>query len=128
SIGEATTTRVSEEGVLLVEDTALQPTATPTPTEEPTPTPSGEPTVTPTPTAGPTITPTATPTPTAGPTITPTSTPNRPSGGGGSGFGGYSSSGPVKTGDETPIALYLILFVAAGMLGVGGIMHKRRRG
>ena len=97
------------------------PTATPSvsPTATPTATPTVSPTITPTstPTVSPTITPTATPivspniTPTAAPTATTTVTPTvapttvpSPS---------PEPIAPPKTGDNTPLPIYLVMLVIA---------------
>ena len=97
------------------------PTATPSvsPTATPTATPTVSPTITPTstPTVSPTITPTATPivspniTPTAAPTATTTVTPtvapttvSSPS---------PEPIAPPKTGDNTPLPIYLVMLVIA---------------
>jgi pilin isopeptide linkage protein len=99
--------------------TPTEPTPTPT---EPTPTPT-EPTPTPT---EPTPTPAElTPTPTTELTPTPASTggtPQNPSGGTPSGSGTTS----VKTGDETPIGLYVFMLVVfAGVILL--VITARRR-
>lgn len=83
-------------------------------TPETTPTPTPEPTVTPTltPTVTPTLTPTATPTPR--PTATPA--PSTPK----------SGSAPVKTGDDSPIGMYILIFAAAAGIAVFAVVRRRK--
>ena len=73
---------------------------------------------------------------TATPTPTPNKTPSygggsgvKTSGGGSSGTIGSSNGGKVKTGDDTPIMLWMIilLLAAAGIAGTGIYIGRRRR-
>ena len=59
-------------------------------------------------------------TPTPAPSITPGSdTP-------GSSSGGISGSSPVKTGDRTPVGLFIGLFAAAAVIA-GAVVYLKRR-
>ena len=61
-----------------------------------------------------------TPTPTPAPSTTPGSdTP-------GSSSGGISGSSPVKTGDSTPVGLFIGLFAAAAVI-TGAVVYLKRR-
>ena len=75
-------------------------------------TPSPSPSTTPSPTPEPSVTPS--PTPTATPSPTPSPTPTAP----------YT---PPKTGDESPMALWLALLAASAVL-LGWSLRKRKHG
>lgn len=83
---------------------------TPSPSPSTTPSPTPEPSVTPSPTPEPSVTPS--PTPTATPSPTPSPTPTAP----------YT---PPKTGDESPMALWLALLAASAVL-LGWSLRKRK--
>ena len=85
---------------------------TPSPSPSTTPSPTPEPSVTPSPTPEPSVTPS--PTPTATPSPTPSPTPTAP----------YT---PPKTGDESPMALWLALLAASAVL-LGWSLRKRKHG
>ena len=85
---------------------------TPSPSPSTTPSPTPEPSVTPRPTPEPSVTPS--PTPTATPSPTPSPTPTAP----------YT---PPKTGDESPMALWLALLAASAVL-LGWSLRKRKHG
>ena len=95
---------------------------TPEPTPTPTPEPE-EPTPTETPTPSPTVTPTATPTVTPTPTRVPiTSTPAAESQ-----KGTALKASPVKTGDNSKTAMYLIILLIAGIGGGGLTLLRLKR-
>ena len=85
---------------------------TPSPSPSTTPSPTPEPSVTPSPTPEPSVTPS--PTPTATPSPTPSPTPTAP----------YT---PPKTGDESPMALWLALLAASAVL-LGWSLRKCKHG
>ena len=95
---------------------------TPEPTPTPTPEPE-EPIPTETPTPSPTVTPTATPTVTPTPTRVPiTSTPAAESQ-----KGTALKASPVKTGDNSKTAMYLIILLIAGIGGGGLTLLRLKR-
>ena len=83
---------------------------TPSPSPSTTPSPTPEPSVTPSPTPEPSVTPSPTPTPTSVPSPTPTAPYTTP-----------------KTGDESPMALWLALLAASAVL-LGWSLRKRKHG
>ena len=94
------------------------PTATPSPIPSPTPTATPSPTPSPTPTATPSPTPSPTPTATPSPTPTPTSVPSpMPT----------APYTPPKTGDGSPLTLWLALLAASAVL-LGWSLRKRKHG
>jgi hypothetical protein len=52
---------------------------------------------------------------------------SKPSGGGGGGTSKPAPTAPVKTGDETPINLYLILMLAAAAVILEEVIRRRRK-
>ena len=85
---------------------------TPSPSPSTTPSPTPEPSVTPSPTPEPSVTPSPTPTATQSPTPSPT--PTAP----------YT---PPKTGDESPMALWLAMLAASAAL-LGWSLRRRKHG